>query len=279
MGTTLSIKYRTGGGLLHNIAARTLNNSKDIQVRFPTSSTGDVSIAINSLDVTNFVEASGGEDQQTIEQIKINSTSHFFSQNRLVTREDYLARVYSMPAEFGRVFRAFVKQNPNMDSSIDLHILSRNSNGGLIFSPDSLKINLSKYLNEFRILTDTVNILDTNIANIGINFEIIVNSNFNNEEVLTGAIDRLLNYFNIENFQIGQSIIQAEIESLIYNTEGVLSVSRIEFVSFAGKVQNRQYNDSTFSVDENLEKGILLCPDDTILEVRYPTYDIRGAAI
>ena len=67
------------------------------------------------------------------------------SQNRIVTREDLIARIYSMPASFGRIFRASVRDNPNNPQAAQLHIISRDSNGKLIISPDTLKSNLSKY--------------------------------------------------------------------------------------------------------------------------------------
>ena len=39
---------------------------------------------------------------------KNNTLSNFATQNRLVTREDYIIRSYSMPAKFGSVSKAYI---------------------------------------------------------------------------------------------------------------------------------------------------------------------------
>ena len=238
----------------------------------------ETNAVIQTLDVSNLSPATGGDDKQTLEELKSNAAANFASQNRLVTREDYLSRIYSMPTKFGRVYRAAVKQNTNAGQSIQVHILSRDAKGKLIIAPDALKRNLKVFLNEFRMITDSVDILDTRIINIGLDFSVVTNSKFNKTVVLNNTLKRLINFFKIENFQIGQSIIIDEVKSLIYNTEGVISISNLKFNNFSGLISGVQYSNDTFSISKNTLKGILICPDDAIFEVRNVNRDIRGAA-
>ena len=76
----------------------------------------------------------GGEDEPSIESLRQIALLNRNSQNRIVSREDLLARVYSLPNNFGRVFRASVRDNPNNPQAAQLFVLSRNSDGDIIFA-------------------------------------------------------------------------------------------------------------------------------------------------
>ena len=280
MGTTLTINARVGGGLEHNVAERTINSLKDTLIAPLSTNATLINTVVQTLDVVNFERASGGDEKQTANELKQNASANFTSQNRLVTREDYLARIYSMPASFGRVYRAFVRTHENADLSIQVHILSRDSNGTLTISPDSLKKNLKTFISEFKMLTDSVDILDANIINIGIDFSVITSSKSNGTTVLNNILRSLSRFFNIENFQIGQPIVIDEVKSLIYNTEGVISVADLKFNNLTNvSTGNSDYSNTIFSVTRNTNSGIILCPENSIFEVKFPNKDIRGAAI
>jgi hypothetical protein len=193
-----------------------------------------------------------------------------------VTKKDLLARVYTMPSNFGRVFRASVRENPVNPLSSLMFIINRDSSGFLQTSPDSLKKNLSKYLNEFRLIADAIDILDAQIINIGIDFEIAADPNFNKEAVLKQCIENVGNYFNIENFQIEESILISDITNLIYNVTGVTSVTDVKMRNITGNVGQRSYSNNAYNVVANIRKGILFPPPGGIFEVKYPNLDIRG---
>lgn len=280
LGTTLTIEVRLGGGLTHNVAARSINSIKDAIVR-PLTNTDVTSLntTLATLDITNNQAAGGAEDKQTLEDIKMISSSNFTSQGRLVTREDYLARIYSIPARFGKVFKAFIKKNDTSSLSIQIHILSRDTNGSLTISPDSLKKNLKTYLNEFRMLTDSISILDASIINIGIDFEVVTTNKINITETKNLIIKQLINFFNIRNFQIGQPIILDDLITLIYSNEAIISVSQLNIKNLSGIIQGREYSGKAFNVKQNTINGIILCPEDSIFELKYPNIDIRGKTL
>ena len=246
-------------------------------MRFVNSPTSLVERAVrSSIFVTNNDPAVGGEDAPDIEQIRglINASRNL--QSRIVTKKDLLARVYTMPANFGRVFRASVRENPVNPLSSLLYIINRNASGFLQTSPDALKKNLSKYLNEFRLIADAIDILDAQIINIGIDFEIAVDPNFNKEAVLKQCIDNLASYFNIENFQIEESILTSDINNLIYNVTGVTSVTSVKIRNIIGTVGERTYSSNAYNVEANIRKGILFPPPGGIFELKFPNLDIRG---
>jgi len=145
--TSLNINYRHGGGLSHNVSAGEINSVDTLITKFRTSTPASTESFVRaSLSVFNRVPSSGGEDEPSIEELRNIAIFNRSSQNRIVTREDLIARVYSMPSNFGRVFRVAVSDNPRNPRAAELHVISRNSNNKLTISTDTLKQNLAKYL-------------------------------------------------------------------------------------------------------------------------------------
>jgi len=281
--STVSIEYRYGGGLNHNIGQRSIRGVTSLVVSFPNNPTPDVSQFVRqSIDAQNTTAASGGDDAPTIEDLKQRVPAVQASQGRIVTKEDLLARVYTMPSNFGRVFRASIQPDPNNPLAARLFIISRDANQRLIVSPDSLKTNLKRFLNEYRLISDAVDILDAQVINIKINFSIVVDPNFNTNLVLQNAINRVKNFFSIKNFEIDQPIVIAEIQNIIFNNPGVLTVNSIEIKNLTGTIGTtnpRGYSDVQFDVQANTDRGIVMGPPGSIFELRYSDFDIQGVAV
>ncbi|HCT52224.1 MAG TPA: hypothetical protein DF712_07155, partial [Balneola sp.] len=178
----------------------------------------------NSIEVSNLNRANGGLDRPTLDELRNIGLSFKGSQNRIVTSKDLLARVYTMPAKFGRAYRVGIASNPFNNNAVSLTILTRNKDGFLDYASDTLKENISKYLNEFRLIGDAIDILDAPITNFGINFTVTVNNNFHEASIISKAKSELLEYLKTENFQIDQPISLSAIQNLLYNVDGVSSV-------------------------------------------------------
>jgi hypothetical protein len=281
--STISIEYRYGGGLNHNIGQRSIRGVTSLVISFPNNPTPDVSQFVRqSIDAQNTSSAAGGDDAPTIDELKQRVPAVQASQGRIVTKEDLLARVYTMPSNFGRVFRASIQPDPNNPLAARLFVISRDANQRLIISPDSLKTNLRRFLNEYRLISDAIDILDAQVINIKINFSIVVDPNFNTNLVLQNVINRLKNFFSIKNFEIDQPIVIAEIQNIIFNNPGVLTVNSIELKNLTGTVGTtnpRGYSDIQFDVQANTDRGIVLGPPGSIFELRYPNFDIVGVSV
>ena len=68
----------------------------------------DLQTTKDSLAVINNEPASGAKSRHDLDSIRQNAMSTFAAQSRAITREDYIARVYSMPAKFGAVSKAYI---------------------------------------------------------------------------------------------------------------------------------------------------------------------------
>lgn len=278
--TTLTINYRYGGGLSHNSEANTIRNIKTMGMSFPIAISSDLAAKVRaSAQTKNIKRASGGEDAPDIEELKTQIPNARNSQNRIVTKPDLISRIYLMPANFGRVFRAATRQNANNPLASVLYVISRDQNSNLITSPDALKDNLRRYLNDYRMISDAIDIVDAQVINLKITFESTVDNSMNKKVVLQNVIQKLQKYFNIKNFQIDQPIILSDIHNIIYNNVGVLSVNKLKVESVFGTNGNRTYSDSFFDVDTNTTRGMIVPPPGAIFEMKFPEVDIVGKAV
>jgi hypothetical protein len=277
--TTLTVAYRHGGGLSHNVPANSIRTISTLLIKFTRGAgTNEARTVQASLKVTNPHAAGGGENPPTLDELKAMIPASRNAQSRIVTKADLLARVYTMPSNFGRVYRASVRSNPNNPLATQLFIISRNAKGALIISPDTLKKNLVLYLNEFRMISDAVDILDAAVVDIQVRFKITVAPNANKTSVVQQVISKLKQYFQLKNFQIDQVIPISDLQNIIFNTQDVLTLTNLKLYGLNGTYQSRIYSDIVFNPNDNTIKGMIVPPIGAIFQVRYPNVDIIGSA-
>ena len=285
--TTLTVRYLTGGGVTANVAANTLNTLNSTPTFLNANLNASTANSIyNSLAVTNPFAADGGGDGDTIEEIRQNSMANFASQLRNVTQDDYLVRALSMPAKYGVISKAYIEPTKRdalssageSNSVLDLYILSYNIDRTLRTATPALKQNLTTYLSQYRMIGDAVNIKDGFIINIGVNFEIIVLPDYNNNEVLIKCIDALKTYFAIDNWQINQPIILRELYILLSKIPGVQTVKTIDITNLVG--ENLGYSPYAYDIKGATSANVVYPSlDPSIFEVKYPNQDIQGKVV
>lgn len=273
--TTIYISYRYGGGSAHNVDSNAASGVSGLKIEFnPRVSAAARSRVVNSIDVENDQPAAGGSEAPNIEELRSLIPASRNMQNRIVTKEDLLARIFTLPAEFGRVFRASIIANPNNPLASLLHVISRDKTGKLTQSPDALKQNLSTYLNEFRLISSAIDILDADIINFKVTVNIVPTAGTNPSDVANSIIINLKEYFNINNFQLGQNINEAGAISVVLNTPGVQAMDSLRFSNINGNIADRNYSGFTYSFQNNRLNGTYSNPANTIFELRYPNHDI-----
>ena len=157
-----------------------------------------------------------------------------------------------------------------------MYILGYNSNKNLIAASTTLKSNLASYINQFRMVTDAVNIKDAFYINIGVNFDIVVASGYNNNDVVTNCILALQDHFNIEKWNINQPIILSDITSKLLQVKGVQNVIKVEIVN----KQGGNYSQYAYDISGATRQGnIYPSIDPSIFEVRFPNTDIQGRVV
>jgi len=230
----------------------------------------------NSLSVNNPRSAKGGESRPSIEELRNITFSSRSNQSRVVNVQDLIFRIYTMPAKFGRIFRVGVTKSLTANTVL-IHVISRNKNGKLVIANDALKDNISKYINEYRLVSDSYDIVDASIINIGIDYIISLSKGYNSNSVLSRCNSALKNYLTIENMQVGKPINKTDLVNIVINIEGVDSLSSIIIKNKSGMLEERVYENTRMSIQENTSKQKVYPTRGGIFEIRYPDSDIRGA--
>jgi hypothetical protein len=331
---TLTIKYLVGGGVESNVNQGDLTTIRRVEFEEDLLSVADLNLYSTmkqSVAVENLEAAVGGRGAESIGEIRQNALANFGSQNRAVTKQDYVVRAMSMPERYGSVAKVYVSQdgeidnnspssilaNPNtlaeftnlVDSlknsskvdiqkelvkflankktslnevnnpfAINMYVLGYDGNKKLTTLNQAVKQNLKTYLGEYRMMTDAVNIIDGYVVNIGVDFEIICYSNYNKREVLTNCLTQIQSYFEIDNWTFNKPINISEMELILANVEGVMSVPSVK-ISNLCRVDG-SYSANDYNIDE-ATKGKIVYPslDPCIFEVKYPNKDIKGRAL
>jgi hypothetical protein len=284
--TTLTVRYLTGGGVTSNVEANTLTSISPGFTQFNqinlNATTANYVFA--SLAANNPTAADGGKAGDTIEEIRQNTLALIASQKRSVTADDYLIRALSMPSDYGSVSKAFIEQPKLTDNQVstietlNLYVLSLNSQGQLDYATETLKNNLRTYLSQYRMIGDNIEIRNAFIINIGIDFEIIVLPEYNNNEVLLACITALQTYFNTSNWQINQPILLRNLYILLDRIIGVQTVKNISLSNKAGTTSG--YSQYAYDITGATQNQVIYpSQDPSIFEVRYPNTDIKGKVV
>jgi hypothetical protein len=335
-GKSLTVKYLKGGGVESNVNTGDLTRISNIEfeedlLSIPDALLDSYNETKTSVAAENLEPAIGGRGAESIEEIRQNELATFGSQNRAVTKQDYIVRAMSMPERYGSVAKVHVSQDGEIDNNspasilaspqsiseftnivdglkdkskadiqrellkylqqkktslnevnnpfaINMYVLGYNSDKKLTQLNVAVKQNLKTYLGEYRMITDAVNIIDGFIVNIGIDFEVACYQNYNKREVVANCLVELQDYFNIDNWTFNKPINISEIELILANVEGVMSVPSVKITNLSGGDGN--YSPNRYNIDE-ATKGKMIYPslDPCIFEIKYPNKDIKGRAI
>ena len=301
--TTLTVTYLIGNGIVDNVPAGDLVSVVSSNTIFKNEinlNKNLVSFCKQSIACSNPSAAVGGKTTESQEEIRQNAMAFFAAQNRTVTREDYVMRCYALPPQFGSVAKAYLVQDYQLENSkvdgqyinteipnplaLNLYTCGYDNQKNLTALNPATKYNLKTYISYHRLLTDAVNIKDAHIVNIGVNFEIVVLPEFNSNEVLLRAIDRLKSYFDIDNWRINEPINLSKLYVEIDKVDGVQTVVRPDKDGKGGLQINNKFNgnysSNKYSIINATKGGVIFPPKDpSIFEVKFPNTDIRGQVI
>ena len=283
------MRYLTGGGVSSNVEAgtlNTLNTATGISFLGNNLNTATANYIFSTIAVNNTKAADGGAGGDTLEEIRQNTLVAYQSQLRNVTPNDYLVRALSMPSNYGSIAKAFVEPTKanqttlpgEIASTLTLYVLGYNASNHLRTVSNAVKQNLATYLSEYRMVGDRVSIKDGFIINIGVDFEIVVRPNFNNNEVLINCLTELRNYFNVEKWQFNQPIMLKDLNILLDKVPGVQTVKSVYLTNKSG--EDLGYSKYSYDLSSATQNNVVYPSlDPCIFEVKYPETDIKGRVV
>ena len=287
--TTLTVTYLVGGGLSSNVNSNTITQTGTLLTSNNVNlDSGMLNFVKSTVSSTNVEAAKGGGAGDSVEDVRLNAIANFGAQQRTVTREDYIIRTLSMPSQFGSITKAYITQDDQISPltnepnripnplALNLYTLGYDSDRKLSLLNTATKTNLATYLEQYRMLTDAINIKDAFIINIALDFEITTFKNYNNEKVLLQCISELKNYFNIDKWQINQPIILSDIKNLIGAVDGVQTIETVTITNKSGTLNG--YSQYIYPINLATRNEVIYPSlDPSIFEIKFPNTDIRGS--
>ena len=319
--TTLTIKYAYGGGIDDNVNSNDVTQLSGVSYEIADAllSTTLVQEAKDSVAFTNPNSATGGSTGQTIREVRESALAYFQSQQRAVTKEDYIVRAYSLPPKYGNIAKVHFVQDDQLSKSVALDEQSRlidvedvgktikslqvrtpnplamnmytlgfDSSKKLIALNQIVKENLKSYLSQYRMVTDAINIKDAYIINIAVKFAILTKVGFNKNDVLLRCVTAVQDFFDIDRWQIGQPIVLSDIAYELSLVDGVATVvppiennSNNLSIVIENKYKTTEgYSGNFYDIDSGMVEGVLYpALDPSIFEIKYPNSDIEGKVV
>ena len=311
---TLTVTYTYGGVQADNVVSGEITNLDSIALTLNEEGLDATKVqdTKDSLSVFNPEPATGASGAETPEIVRQNAAAYFHAQNRAVTKEDYITRVYSLPQKYGNVAKCFIVQDEQLEQNtqtimkngkikkqpnvtvvpnplaLNFYVLGFDYRKNLIALNDTVKQNLRVYLSQYRILTDAINIKDAYTINIGIRFSIITQRGYNKNEVLLRCIDAVKNHFDIDKWSIGQPIILSDVAYVISLVDGVASVvppeddnPQKQMVVVENKFRTSEgYSGHVYDLQSATKDGVIYTSlDPSIFELKFPNLDIEGRVV
>ncbi len=275
--TTLTVVYRKNSSLAVNAPVGSVNKVINPSLVFKNEATlvgvAQTSV-IQSLEVDNDAPILGDVEPLLEDEIRTRAYATFASQNRAVTREDYISVCYRMPSKFGKIKRVNIEQDKDsFRRNLNVYVLSENIAGNLTQANATLKENLKTWLLNYKMVNDTVDVLDANIVNYGINFEIVPELDVNRFVLLDACINTLSERLAVKK-NIGEAVDIAQIYKILNDVPGVVDTSYVELTNKVGGVYSSLYYDIISNLSD--DGRFLLMPENSIAELLVPSADITG---
>ena len=275
--TTLYISYRSINPFNSNASVGSINEVSNFRLDFKdreTLSEGTIRTIASSIEVNNEIPVVGDVLNETSTEIKMKIMNTFPTQNRAVTQIDYENIAYRMHAKFGSVKRVSVqKDQDSLKRNLNMYVISEDKFGKLIQTNSTIKQNLKTWMNHYRMINDTIDILDPFIINLGVDFVIKASVGENKGNVLNRAIVALEDMF-AQAFFIGEPLYISNIYSTLKNVTGILDVVKVKLNNKTGG----SYSSISFDINKNLspDGDYLMAPANAIFEIKYPQVDLKG---
>ena len=205
------VEYRVGGGTRGNIQKDLINAS--------------ITAGSQKGTITNISKGTGGANAETIEHAKKYAPLNFRRQDRLVTLEDYSVFANTFISTFGTVGKATTATRKAYASAnvIDIYVLEKASDLQLQRATTNFKTQLLAGINEKRMATDDIAIVDGLIRTLDLDVTIRIDreDEENQDQIKAKVRDKILTYMNADNRDFGDDLNIAELNRQIFEVDEV----------------------------------------------------------
>ena len=277
--TTMTVLFYQNDSDSVNVGVGSLNSISVSSMEFPNDQSNRFSSQSSirsSLEVSNETPIIGNTSLPTSEELRYRTYASRAAQMRSVTKNDYEAYIYLMPANFGSVKRASVINDPSATNRrLSVYVISEDGSSNLLTANSTLKENIKQWLNKNKMLNDSIDIYDAKIMNIGFDYEIVVHPSKDKVQVLNSVQTRLIREMS-EKMYIGEPFYLTNIFNIINKVDGVVDTTKVTPILKTGS----GYSSAPVGIDDiKSEDGTYLkAPRNVIFEIKNFNTDVRGSA-
>lgn len=220
-GATIRGAYRLGGGLRGNVGAHTITSINTVITQGAT---------VINVSVDNPLQASGGQDQMSIDDAKVLGPLSLRSLNRAVTPEDYvnLAELFPGVAKASvTVGGAIVDPTSGCCCQVSLYIAPQ---GG---GPPStiLKESLLDYFDSRKMAGTCVVIKDPAYQPIRVTGTVFIAANFTTEQAAVDINTIIDEYFSLDGRFSGFGE-NANLSNILHQLDAISGVDHVDLTEF-----------------------------------------------
>ena len=182
-----------------------------------------------------------------------------------------------MPPQFGAITRCNVLQDTDsFKRNLNIYIVAENERRRFVPANGALKNNLKTWLNDNRMINDTIDILDAKIVNFGIEYAIVTEAGKNKYDVLAKC-SKLLRRRYRHKHDIGEPLEITEVYRMLGRVDGVSDVVDVDVTKKIGD----KYSDVRFDFESQKtpDGRFLATPENVVLEIKYLFEDIKGGVV
>ena len=160
--------------------------------------------------------------------------------------------------------------------NLNLYVVAAGLDGSLMTANRKIKANLKNWIAQYKMINDTIDIVDTKILNIGIEYKAIAERNVNKYNLIQDINLALEDKFSTHP-EIGESFFITDVYNVVNAVNGVVDTDDVQiFVQNGGAY-------SEFSLDLNNyispDGRFIKVPDDVIWEIRFIGNDLKGTIV
>lgn len=282
--TTITVTYRSNSTLNVNAAVGTLNQIVTSHLTFTNEQLLDstkIDYIRENLEVYNEEPINGFVSIPNTEELKMRYLGNYAAQGRAVTKQDYISSVYSMPSAYGSIKRASIIRDTNdLRRNLNLYLMAEGADGKMQAPSILLKQNVKTWLDSLRMISDSIDIMDAKIINLGLDIKVQVSNSSNPQSLLSEIKTKVYEELMTIPPNIGEAFYISEVYRILRQIPEVINIPLRDGVVVRNIVGNNTHSTYSYDISENmsLDESYIYVPENSIWEIKYID-DIRGTII
>ena len=160
--------------------------------------------------------------------------------------------------------------------NLNLFVLSQGLDGNLTTTPSTTKENLKVWLSQYKMINDTIDILDGQVVNFSIEYKVLGALDYNQTEVLEQCNNALKSFYAVQSL-FGAPFYISEIYRILNDLDSVIDTQDVRIKQKFGT----NYSGFSFDIDgATTDDGrFIIVPENVVMELKFPDENIIGVVV